>query len=111
MSSKMASKELQARCRIRKLTLMFFWKDEPPPTAYCALRSSLPLGNSLCIVLTQSELAQVSRRTVGWHIAYIKLISVAERLSESAHIVDHDPSLALYRLQVCICIYIYITSQ
>ncbi|VDD89960.1 unnamed protein product [Enterobius vermicularis] len=25
--------------------------------------------------------------------------SVAERLSESIHIVDHDPSLALYRLQ------------
>uniref|UniRef100_A0A1I7ZCW0 BLOC-1-related complex subunit 8 n=1 Tax=Steinernema glaseri TaxID=37863 RepID=A0A1I7ZCW0_9BILA len=24
---------------------------------------------------------------------------LAERLSESAHIVDHDPSLALYRLQ------------
>jgi hypothetical protein len=27
------------------------------------------------------------------------LYSVAERLSESLHILDHDPSMALYRLQ------------
>lgn len=30
----------------------------------------------------------------------LSVVAVAERLSESAHIMDHDPSLALYRLQV-----------
>uniref|UniRef100_A0A0R3RQ66 Protein-serine/threonine phosphatase n=1 Tax=Elaeophora elaphi TaxID=1147741 RepID=A0A0R3RQ66_9BILA len=43
--------------------------------------------------------AEHSKRKIPCQFLHAQIcFSVAERLSESAHIVDHDPSLALYRL-------------